>query len=118
LFEDELGDTLSPGAALDRLCSQETPDFSAQHHIQLALWGLFAMISAPSIYSDPVKMAHATQTSLLVSLECSKLLLWSDDTLAEWVNSELGKIMVSSATMRPFSAAFQTFTSTNICSSP
>ncbi|RHY52669.1 hypothetical protein DYB30_010095, partial [Aphanomyces astaci] len=66
LFEDELGDTLSPGAALDRLCSQETPDFSAQDHIQLVLWDLFAMISAPSIYFDPVKMAHASQTSLLV----------------------------------------------------
>ncbi|ETV73864.1 hypothetical protein H257_11524 [Aphanomyces astaci] len=118
LFEDELGDRLSPGAALDRLCSQETPDFSAQNHIQLALWDLFAMISAPSIYFDPSKMTHASQPSLLVSLECSKLLLWSDDTLAEWVNSELGKIMISSATMRPFSAAFQALTSTNVCSSP
>ncbi|RHY93006.1 hypothetical protein DYB37_002185 [Aphanomyces astaci] len=118
LFEDELGDTLSPGAALDRLCSQETPDFSAQDHIQLVLWDLFAMISAPSIYFDPVKMAHASQTSLLVSFECSKLLLWSDDTLADWVNSELGKIMISSATMRPFSAAFQALTLSNVCSSP
>ncbi|ETV88691.1 hypothetical protein H257_00213 [Aphanomyces astaci] len=78
---DELGDTLSPGAALDRLCSQETPDFSAQDHIQLVLWDLFAMISAPSIYFDPVKMAHASQTSLLVSRECSKLLLWSGSPL-------------------------------------
>ncbi|RHX97969.1 hypothetical protein DYB36_013505 [Aphanomyces astaci] len=81
LFEDELGDTLSPGAALDRLCSQETPDFSAQDHIQLVLWDLFAMISAPSIYFDPVKMAHASQTSLLVPRECSKLLLWSGSPL-------------------------------------
>ncbi|RHY17082.1 hypothetical protein DYB25_008628 [Aphanomyces astaci] len=118
LFEDAMGDTLSPAAALDRLCSQETPDFTGQQHIQLALWDLFAMISAPSIYFDPVKVAHATQTLNLVSLDCTKLLLWSDDTLSDWVTSDLGNVMLSSATMRPFSAAFEALASTSVCSSP
>ncbi|RHY14198.1 hypothetical protein DYB32_010864, partial [Aphanomyces invadans] len=53
MFEDAAGDTLSPAAALERLCKQETPQYSAQDHIQLALWDLYAMVAAPSVYFDP-----------------------------------------------------------------
>ncbi|RHY30472.1 hypothetical protein DYB32_004298 [Aphanomyces invadans] len=118
LFEDAAGDTLSPAAALERLCKQETPQYSAQEHIQLALWDLYAMVAAPSVYFDPVKLAAALHVEELVSIDSTRLLLWSDDTLSDWVYSDLGQAMISSAFTAPFAAAFSAMIKSSICASP
>ncbi|RHY25422.1 hypothetical protein DYB32_008322 [Aphanomyces invadans] len=118
MFEDAAGDTLSPAAALERLCKQETPQYSAQDHIQLALWDLYAMVAAPSVYFDPVKLAAVLHVEELVSIDSTRLLLWSDDTLSDWVYSDLGQAMISSATTGPFAAAFAAMNKSSICASP
>ena len=107
LRTDGSGDVSTPAYALERLCAEFTPQFTAQDHIQLALWDLFAMVTAPSVYFDPIKLSHAINNPALESIDCTSALLWSDDILVDWSASQLGQTMLSSAVTEPFSLAFQ-----------
>ncbi|ETV89934.1 hypothetical protein H310_15223 [Aphanomyces invadans] len=59
-----------------------------------------------SVYFDPVKLAAPLHVEELVTFDSTRLLLWFDDALSDWENSDLGQAMISSATTGPFAANF------------
>ncbi|CAK4620153.1 unnamed protein product, partial [Aphanomyces euteiches] len=87
------------GSALLTLCEALTDQPQFDVAVAFAIWDLYCMMTAPSIYFDSLKLGHIIGSSL-TSFANTSHLFWTNYVLLAWLTSEIGQSMFAAMPKR------------------